>query len=105
MGSQTCHVMKELALALVAILTLRPRELEEWVWLRRGRNPRAVSLFSARIGLADFGDDARTLRVVNRHITKLQDRNGVRLSSRMAQRAGWVDGTEFPSGSFLLRPI
>ena len=26
-----------------------------------------------------FGDDARKLRVVNREVTKLKDRNGVRL--------------------------
>jgi hypothetical protein len=46
-----------------------------------------------------FGDDARTLRVVNREVTKLDDRNGVRLSSRPGNGVAWVDGTEFRSGT------
>lgn len=46
-----------------------------------------------------FGDDARTLRVVNREVTKLEDRNGVRLSSRRGNGLAWVEGTEFRSGT------
>ena len=41
----------------------------------------------------------RKLRVVNREVTKLQDRNGVRLSSRMGPGVAWVEGTEFRSGT------
>jgi hypothetical protein len=46
-----------------------------------------------------FGDDARTLRVVNREVARLQDRNGVRLSSRSGNGVAWVEGTEFHSGT------
>ena len=46
-----------------------------------------------------FGDDARKLRVVNREATKLPDRNGVRLSSRMGHGVAWVEGTEFRDGT------
>jgi hypothetical protein len=31
--------------------------------------------------LEGFGADAKTLRVINREVTKLQERNGVRLSA------------------------
>jgi hypothetical protein len=46
-----------------------------------------------------FGDDARKLRVVNREVTKLQDRNGVRLSSRTGNGVAWLEGTEFRAGT------
>ena len=46
-----------------------------------------------------FGDDARKLRVVNREVTRLQDRNGVRLSPRSGNGVAWVEGTEFHSGT------
>ena len=46
-----------------------------------------------------FGDDARKLRVVNREATKLQDRNGVRLSPRSGSGVAWVEGTDFRSGA------
>ena len=49
--------------------------------------------------LEGFGADARKLRVVNREVTKLQDRDGVRLSSRSGNGVAWVEGTEFGSGS------
>src|SRR5689334_10778383 len=45
------------------------------------------------------GEDARKLRVVNREVTKLQDRNGIRLSSRSGNGVAWVEGTEFRSGT------
>jgi hypothetical protein len=46
-----------------------------------------------------FGDDAKKLRVVNREATKLQDRNGVRLSPRTGNGVAWVEGTEFRTGT------
>ena len=46
-----------------------------------------------------FGDDARRLRVVNREVTKLQDRNGVRLSPRSGSGVAWVEGTDFRFGT------
>jgi len=46
-----------------------------------------------------FGDDAKNLRVVNREATRLQDRNGVRLSPRSGNGVAWVEGTEFHSGT------
>jgi hypothetical protein len=46
-----------------------------------------------------FGDDARKLRVVNREVTRLQDRNGVQLSPRSGNGVAWVEGTEFHSGT------
>jgi hypothetical protein len=46
-----------------------------------------------------FGDDARKLRVVNREVTKLQDRNGVRLSARTGNGVAWVQETEFRAGT------
>jgi hypothetical protein len=46
-----------------------------------------------------FGQEARTLRVVNREVTKLEDRNGVRLSARSGHGVAWVEGTEFRSGT------
>ena len=46
-----------------------------------------------------FGDDARKLRVVNREVSRLQDRNGVRLSPRSGNGVAWVEGSEFHSGT------
>jgi hypothetical protein len=46
-----------------------------------------------------FGPDATKLRVVNREATKLEDRNGVRLSSRSGNGVAWVEGSEFRSGT------
>jgi hypothetical protein len=60
----------------------------------------ALSACSPRETIFDgFGDDARTLRVVNREATKLSDRNGVRLSARSGNGVAWVEGTEFRSGT------
>jgi hypothetical protein len=60
----------------------------------------AFSACSPRETVFDgFGDDARKLRVVNREVTKLQDGNGVRLSSRMGNGVAWVEGTDFRSGT------
>jgi hypothetical protein len=59
-----------------------------------------LSACSPRETLFDgFGDDARKLRVVNREVTRLQERNGVRLSSRSGNGVAWVEGTEFHSGT------
>src|SRR5215210_4114795 len=49
-----------------------------------------------------FGHDARKLRVVNREVTRLPDRNGVRLSSRSGNGVAWVEGTEFRFGTIEL---
>lgn len=49
-----------------------------------------------------FGDDARKLRVVNRQATRLQDRNGVRLSPASGNGVAWVEGTHFRSGTIEL---
>lgn len=49
--------------------------------------------------LEGFGPAARKLRVVNRDVTRLQDRDGVRLSSRPGNGVGWVEGSEFRSGT------
>jgi hypothetical protein len=46
-----------------------------------------------------FGDDARKLRIVNREITRIEDRNGVRLSPRLGNGVAWVEGTDFRSGT------
>jgi hypothetical protein len=46
-----------------------------------------------------FGDDARKLRIVNREITRIEDRKGVRLSPRLGNGVAWVEGTDFRSGT------
>jgi hypothetical protein len=46
-----------------------------------------------------FGQDARKLRVVNREVTRLPDRDGVRLTARSGDGVAWVEGTEFGSGT------
>lgn len=59
-----------------------------------------LSACSSRDTVVDgFGDDAKTLRVVNRQVTKIQDRNGVRLSPASGNGVAWVDGTDFRSGT------
>ena len=50
-------------------------------------------------GFDGFGDDARKLRVVNRQATRIQDRNGVRLSAASGNGVAWVEGTDFRSGT------
>ena len=37
--------------------------------------------------------------MVNREVTKLQDRNGVRLSPRSGSGVAWVEGTDFRAGT------
>ena len=60
----------------------------------------ALSACSARETVFDgFGDGAKKLRVVNREVTRLQDRNGVRLSPRSGNGVAWVEGTEVHSGT------
>jgi hypothetical protein len=49
-----------------------------------------------------FGDDARKLRVVNREATRIEDRNGVRLSAASGNGVAWVEGTHFESGTIEL---
>jgi len=46
-----------------------------------------------------LGDGAQRLRVVNRTGTKIQDRNGVRLSDASGNGVAWVEGTDFQSGT------
>ena len=46
-----------------------------------------------------FGADAKRLRVVNREVTKLQERSGVRLSAAPGNGVAWVEGTDFRSGT------
>ena len=60
----------------------------------------SLSACSPRETVLDgFGDDGRTLRVVNREVSRLQDRNGVRLSPRSGNGVAWVEGSEFHSGT------
>ena len=46
-----------------------------------------------------FGTGAQRLRVVNRTATRIQDRNGVRLSAASGNGVAWVEGTDFRSGT------
>jgi hypothetical protein len=46
-----------------------------------------------------FGDGAQKLRVVNRLATRIEDRNGVRLSPKSGNGVAWVEGTDFRSGT------
>lgn len=46
-----------------------------------------------------FGDGAQKLRVVNRQVTEIEDRNGVRLLPRSGNGVAWVEGTDFRSGT------
>jgi hypothetical protein len=59
-----------------------------------------LSACSPRETVVDgFGDGAEKLRVVNRQATKIQDRNGVRLSPASGNGVAWVEGTDFRSGT------
>jgi hypothetical protein len=49
-----------------------------------------------------FGADASKLRVVNRDITRLPERNGVRLAAAYRNGVAWVEGTHFQSGTIEL---
>jgi hypothetical protein len=46
-----------------------------------------------------FGDGARKLRVINREVSRLPDRNGARLSAASGNGVAWVEGTHFQSGT------
>jgi hypothetical protein len=46
-----------------------------------------------------FGIGGQTLRVVNRTATRIDDRNGVRLSAASGNAVAWVEGTGFQSGT------
>ena len=46
-----------------------------------------------------FGEDARRLRVVDRQVTRIPDRNGVRLEPASGNAVAWVEGTDFRSGT------
>ena len=46
-----------------------------------------------------FGDGSQRLRVVNRTATRIEDRNGVRLSGASGNGVAWVEGTDFQSGT------
>jgi hypothetical protein len=43
--------------------------------------------------------DAKRLRLVNREVTKIPERNGVRLSAASGNGVAWVEGTDFRSGT------
>lgn len=60
----------------------------------------ALSACSQKVTMFEgFGDAGRTLRVVNREVTRLDERNGVRLSARSGNGVAWVEGTDFRSGT------
>ena len=46
-----------------------------------------------------FGDDAKKLRLLNREATRIQERNGLRLSAAPGNGVAWVEGTDFRSGA------
>jgi len=46
-----------------------------------------------------FGTGAQRLRVANRTATRIQDRNGVRLSAASGNGVAWGEGTDFQSGT------
>jgi hypothetical protein len=46
-----------------------------------------------------FGQGAHRLRVVNRQATRIEDRNGVRLSTRSGNGVAWVEGSDFRAGT------
>jgi hypothetical protein len=48
-----------------------------------------------------FGDHAK-LRVVNREITRIPERDGVRLSRALGNGVAWVEGTDFRAGTIEL---
>lgn len=43
--------------------------------------------------------DAKRLRAVNREVAKIDERNGVRLSTAAGNGLAWVEGTDFRSGT------
>jgi hypothetical protein len=45
-----------------------------------------------------FGGGAQRLRVVNRDISRLDERNGVRLAPRSGYGVAWVQGSDFKAG-------
>ena len=46
-----------------------------------------------------FGDGKQKLRVVNRQASKLDDRNGVRLSGAPGNGVAWIEGSDFQTGT------
>src|SRR3954470_6340732 len=46
-----------------------------------------------------FGAGAQRLRVTNRTATRIEDRNGVRLTAASGNGVAWVEGTDFQSGT------
>ena len=76
---------------------------------RMGRSIRFLSLFTGMLILSacspadtvvdGFGDGGQRLRVVNRQATRLDERNGVRLSARSGNGVAWVEGSDFRSGT------
>jgi len=46
-----------------------------------------------------FGDGSQKLRVVNRTATRIEDRNGVRLSRASGDGVAWLEGSDFQSGT------
>ena len=46
-----------------------------------------------------FGDGSQKLWVVNRTATKIEDRNGVRLSRASGDGVAWLEGSDFQSGT------
>ena len=60
---------------------------------RRGApgQPQAIDLAQAL--------DAKKLRVVNRDVSKIPERNGVRLSAAAGNGVAWLEGTDFRSGA------
>jgi len=49
--------------------------------------------------LTGFGKGGHTLRVVNRTASRIDDRNGVRLSGASGNGVAWVEGTALQSGT------
>jgi hypothetical protein len=46
-----------------------------------------------------FGDGSQKLRVVNRTATRIEDRNGVRMSRASGDGVAWLEGSDFQSGT------
>ena len=60
---------------------------------RRGAQSQAQTIDLAQ------AHDARKLRVINREVTKIQERNGVRLSAKSGNGVAWLEGSDFRSGT------
>jgi len=59
-----------------------------------------VSACAPRDTLVDgFGEETKRLRVVNREATRLEERNGLRLSRASGNGVAWVEGSAFRSGT------